>query len=192
MMISCIIPAAGTSSRMEEWKLLLPLDGIPLIFHVIEALLPLQAPVCVVTGFRGSELQQRLSDAYPVLTFTENPDFSLGMFSSLQRGLSRIEHGSVLIQPADMPLVRSSHMRKITELWLKHPEGVLRPRHGITKKPGHPVICDHRTVRHVLRQDPTGSMQQHIAGFAHRYLETEDPAWFTDIDTPKEYQRLTL
>jgi len=191
-MLSCVIPAAGTSSRMEEWKLLLPLDGTPLIFHVIKALLPLQAPVYVVTGFRGRELQQCLAEAYPSLMFADNPDFSLGMLSSLQRGLSQIEAGSVLIQPADMPLVRSSHITELTELWSANPQGVLRPRHRATKKPGHPVICDHRTVRHMLQQDPEGTMQQHIAGFPHRYLETEDPAWFTDIDTPGEYRRLIL
>ena len=59
MKISATVLAAGKSSRMEEVnKLLLPIDGTPMIRRVTENVLLAEFnPVVVVTGFEQHKLE---------------------------------------------------------------------------------------------------------------------------------------
>ncbi len=186
-MISCIIPAAGTSSRMGAWKILLPLQGIPIIFHSIEALLPLDVPITVVTGYRGIQLESIIRSEYPQVQLVRNSDYELGMYGSVCRGLAGISVDSdALILPADMPLLTADHIRPLISLW--NAKQVLRP--ACEGKPGHPVLISAQVVRRALEQPGLDSMHQLIGEYTISYFETDDPAYITDADTPEAYRHL--
>ena len=59
--MTVIIPAAGLSERMGENKLLLPLDGKPLIHSTINAVLSYTDDVIVVIGHERERMEERLS-----------------------------------------------------------------------------------------------------------------------------------
>lgn len=188
-MISCIIPAAGVSKRMGSWKPMLPVEGRPMLFSVIDALLPMKLPITVVTGYRGDELSQIIKDAYPSVSTVHNPDFSKGMYSSVITGLSVCgASDDVLITPADMPLLRSPHVEALLSRWERSSADVIRPkRDGV---PGHPVICSARVCAYALSHPNLRSMQEAAAKFSCEAFASNDDAYYTDADTPDEYRRL--
>jgi len=119
---AAIILAAGSSSRMGEGrhKLLLPLDGRPVLAHVIEATLAsLAHPVVIVMGHNTAQVRQQLAPftTSPACIIVENPDYLQGMSTSMRVGLQEIiSHGymndkqsesidSVIILLGDQPLI---------------------------------------------------------------------------------------
>jgi molybdenum cofactor cytidylyltransferase len=105
--VGAIVLAAGRSLRMgEPNKLLVPVDGAPMVACSVDAALASRAwPVCVVTGYDAARVREALADR-PV-EFAHNPDFAAGMSSSLRVGIealgSRVDGALVCL--ADMPWV---------------------------------------------------------------------------------------
>ncbi|HWL68374.1 MAG TPA: molybdopterin-binding/glycosyltransferase family 2 protein [Geminicoccus sp.] len=103
--ITALVLAAGRSSRMRGAnKLLTPIDGKPLVAHVVDAALQSSCDrVVVVTGHMQAELAEALAGR--PLTLTHNPDFADGLASSLKAGLAAVpaEADGVLVLLGDMP-----------------------------------------------------------------------------------------
>jgi len=92
---AAIILAAGSSSRMGggRHKLLLPLDGRPVLAHVIEATLAsLARPIVIVVGHNAAQVRQQLAPYAPPLDciIVENPEYLHGMSTSMHIGLQEI------------------------------------------------------------------------------------------------------
>src|ERR1700676_4554113 len=92
---AAIILAAGSSSRMGggRHKLLLPLEGRPVLAHVIDATLASQArPIVIVLGHYAEYVRTQIT-AYPPspeMIFVENPDYLQGMSTSMRIGIEEI------------------------------------------------------------------------------------------------------
>src|SRR5579859_3404485 len=92
---AAIILAAGSSSRMGggRHKLLLPLDGRPVLAHVIDATLASQArPIVIVLGHHAERVRTQLTPytAIPEIFVVENPNYLQGMSTSMRVGISEI------------------------------------------------------------------------------------------------------
>ena len=85
-MIEAIVLAGGKSSRMQTNKMLLTVDGIPVILHTISYLRPFVSKVIVVTGKYHKEISELLKGEEKV-QIVENKDYELGMFSSVKAGV---------------------------------------------------------------------------------------------------------
>lgn len=59
MSVDCIITAAGLSSRMGKWKMMLPWRDGTILDASIKNALQFCSRIIVVTGFRGEALQAR-------------------------------------------------------------------------------------------------------------------------------------
>ena len=104
-----VILAAGLSSRMKEFKPLLPVDGRPAAVGLAETLRGAGIDdIIIVTGHRREDLQevireQRLTESY-------NENYESGMFSSIQAVLAKAgeafpEKKGYFLVPADCPLI---------------------------------------------------------------------------------------
>ncbi|WP_419831933.1 NTP transferase domain-containing protein [Endozoicomonas atrinae] len=115
--VDCLITAAGLSSRMGRWKMMLPfssrdpnresnkeLDGSETILDcsIANALCFCQR-VILVTGYRGEEIHSRYEN-HPRIKLVHNPSYSLGLFSSIQTGISHCETDYLFITHGDMRL----------------------------------------------------------------------------------------
>ena len=136
--IDAMVLAAGRSTRTgSQNKLLLALDGKPLVAHVVDATLASSIhQVHVITGYQRDDLKDALGDR-PV-RYIHNPVYHLGMGSSINsgvRGLSDRVSGVILCL-ADMPWVHADHIDQL----IKHfsPEAVCAPY--FDDKRGHPVL----------------------------------------------------
>ncbi len=113
--VAAVVLAAGRSLRMSEQnKLLIPLDGKPLVCHVVDALLATAArPIIVVTGHQSVEVRAALAGR--AVQFVHNPDYAEGLSTSLRVGLNQIDSSSdgALVCLGDMPRVRTQHIEAL-------------------------------------------------------------------------------
>lgn len=112
--ISAVIPAAGMSTRMHQYKPLLKLGPHTLIE---KSILLFQEcgikDIIVVTGHNREKIEPVIKKAGAQPVFNKN--FECGMLSSIQAGvkaLSEHTHGFFLL-PADIPLIRPSTINAV-------------------------------------------------------------------------------
>ncbi len=102
--IGAVILAAGHASRFGRNKLLEPLGGKPMLRHVAEAALASGAdPVVVVSGNEAQKIRNLLAPL--PLTTCENPDFAMGLSTSLKCGVRALPEDcdGVVVLLGDMP-----------------------------------------------------------------------------------------
>jgi len=122
-MVGGIVLAAGASRRMGHNKLVIPIDGVPMVRRVAQAALTGGLdPVLVVVGPAAPDVREAL-DGLPV-TFEENERPGDGLSSSLRVGLAALRAsggdtrhaiaGAVVLL-GDMPWVEGAHIRRLVE-----------------------------------------------------------------------------
>lgn len=189
-MISCIIPAAGLSTRMNEWKLMLPYLGKPIIDHVVETALSAADRVILVTGYREDELRRHFSGT-PEIIFLQNPDYSRGMFSSIRAGAAGLDPGIFFILHADLPLVKPSHITCLFDYFTYQQKNKVEIVQPVCKGvPGHPVIFSESVREALLRASDSDSMRDIFRCHTVSFLQTDDPAYIIDVDTKEMYDQL--
>ncbi len=188
-----LLLAAGASARMGgPNKLLLPVEGEPLVRRPARALLEAGLrPVVVVVG-RDAEAVRQALEGLPVL-FAENPDFSEGMAGSLRKGVEALgsDVEAVAIALGDLPDLRAPVVRRLVAAFHDAAQGIVVPVHEGRR--GHPVLLDLRRyrgellalagdegARSILRRHPEEVLE----------VAVEDPGVTADVDTPEEYERI--
>jgi len=112
--VAAIILGAGQSRRMGEGnKLLVEVDGAPMIARVVAAVLATRArPVVVVTGHDAASVRGALSGQE--VTFVHNPRYAEGMSTSLRAGIKGIgDVDGALICLGDMPRIRPADLEAL-------------------------------------------------------------------------------
>ena len=179
--VDCIVAVAGRSERMGSWKPLLPFRGSTIVATVVAAALEACSRVILVTGYRGGELAARYA-AEPRVRVVENPDWKLGMFSSIRRGAVLVETDRFFIMLADMPFVGEPVYRALLR---ESAADVVFPVHGRMR--GHPVLAGARVREAILAADPAaGSMREITARLAVIEVPWHDDSVLRDIDTPRD------
>lgn len=187
--VTCIILAAGLSRRMgERNKLLLPIDGIPMIRLVVATYrAATSGTILVVTGHESDQVEASLFGCDVQTVF--NPDFTDGQQTSVACGLRSAPEGApVLIGLGDQPLLSSADL---DALLLAHanadPARISIPmRDG---KRGNPILIPNE-LRGRLLADPRspGCKKYTRANPEHvQFLRLHNPGFYADVDTPEAY-----
>lgn len=183
--VCCVVPAAGRSLRMGNWKPLLFFEGSTIIQTVVRVALAACARVILVAGYRGQELSA-LFGAEPRVTLVTNPDWEMGMFSSIQRGAGSVDTDRFFVVLGDKPFVRPD----IYAFLLQAPpaDAVFPVFEG---ERGHPVLLSRAARDAVLAADPkAASMPRILSSFTVAELPWKDDSILRDIDTPEQYAAL--
>lgn len=188
--IAAIVLAAGLSSRMGKFKLLLPwIDDKPIITHVVSKLIdyPLKH-ILVITGNRAEEIQTTLVDFN--VTFPHNPDFAEGeILSSLKVGIQNMPEtvDAVLVVPGDLPRVPVSVLQAVISAYDE--DAIIVPNHK--GKNGHPVMFPRRFWKEILSLTPDKAPRAILKANpdAVRKIVVDSDGILADIDTPDDYQR---
>ena len=185
---AAVIAAAGLSSRMGEFKPLLPFAGTTVLRRCAENLLEAGAAELVaVVGYRGAEAAASL-DGLSV-TVAENPDYAVTqMFDSLRIGLSALRgsYDRLLLTPGDVPWVSPALIGAL----LTAEADFVCPLYG--EKRGHPAALNARRLPELLAYDGTGGLRGAVEalGFSTAFVETPEVGVTLDLDTPEDYRRL--
>ena len=195
--LSGLILAAGSSTRMGQPKQLLPLDGRPLLQHVVDAVAASRLDeIILVLGHRAQEIEGALR--FPpqrTVRIVTNPDYAEGQSTSLRLGLrtASAEAQAAAILLGDQPQITTALIDRVAAAFATANAPIVRPAYTDARGrrvPGHPVFLARRIWPDVetLRGDQGA-----------RALLTAHPDWLVevpiegdptpDIDTWEDYQR---
>lgn len=184
---------------MGEPKALLPLGGATALERAARSIMAAGiGDIVVVTG------HERLLVAAEIarlgLREAHNPDYVMGMFTSIQAGVRSLPEdiGGFLILPVDCALVRS---RVITALMETH-QGKQEAKEADVRVDvlhptccglrGHPPLVDGRLRNLLVTASPEnnlGAMLDEQTANDHE-VEVGDASILLDMDSPEDYRRL--
>ena len=177
---------------MGRPKQLLPVDGKPLLRHVVESLLTAPvSPVVVVLGAHAPAIAPTLT-GLPV-QIVIHPGWAEGMGSTLRMGVTALAQleprlQGLIVSLADQPGLTAGHLEKLLES--HHQTGRSIVASTVQGRPVPPVFFSSAWVPRL--RDLTGDqgartlLQAHAAELAHVPLPDS-----TDLDTPEDYARFT-
>lgn len=186
MNITGIILAAGESRRMGRPKAFLPFRGGTFVSEIAGVLALRCSTVIAVFGHDAARF---IEMARPLgVQAVENPDYALGMLTSLQRGLRAVagDCDAVLFTLVDHPAISLATV----DLLLQSKAPVAIPR--CDGKRGHPVMIRGAIREEFLREPASAKVRDVIDRHAAEieYIETGDPGISDDIDDPALYEKL--
>jgi molybdenum cofactor cytidylyltransferase len=187
---AAIVLAAGLSSRIPQFKPLLPLGGETITDHVISTFLNCGIEVFLVVGHRKDELRAGIKKRD--IKIIENPDYRKGMFTSVRAGISRLQpvYQGFFIMPVDIPLVRESTIRRLMGVAAEQSQKVVYPVFG--EKRGHPPVIPSSFISPILAWEENGGLKTFLKPREKSALEipVADSNILFDIDTPQDYTAL--
>lgn len=194
MRITAILIAAGLSSRMKGPNKLLEFIGDKhLIHHAYDQLTAASVDqIIIVTGRDASQMELVLSPFKMAQTeIVYNKDFEKGMTTSIQTGLKHTKNSdAVMICLGDMPEMNSEGYDLLLNEFraLGSNDRLLAPFRGGVR--GNPVIFgSHYFIQMAEHKEPNGCSAIVKANSANLIkFETNDEAYFFDIDTPESLE----
>ena len=189
--VSCIVLAAGTSTRMGEDKLKLDYNGKNILEHTIDNIREAGIKDIIVVVRPDHDWEKLLTNKGCRLI--ENIYFRTGMSSSLKAGLEAVDFRTqgVMVALADQPLIPSEFYRKLLISYNNNMKSVTCPVYS--GKRGNPVIFDRQVWPQLMRITGDQGGRKLINMLAQNnvdYVETEFSTVLKDIDTPDDYRSL--
>jgi molybdenum cofactor cytidylyltransferase len=184
-----IVLAAGSSSRMPgSQKLLLDIDGVPMVRHVFEA--ASEGGCHQVAVVYSDEDVKHAIDGRAELVF--NPKAKTGMASSLKAGLRamRAEVEAAMVLLGDQPLVGSRTVATLLRAWRR--EGS-RPAVAVAQADDSwapPVILSRELWGDLLALEGDAGARQVLHGRPELLDMVPAPGRPDDIDTPDDYAKI--
>lgn len=188
--LAVLILCAGRSSRMGDFKPLLPLGRDNFIERIIRLYRSVDIEdIVVVLGHEAQRVIPLLEELG--VTWVINPHYDRGMFSSIQTGVRNL-HGqsrAFFLQPADIPFVHPDTLRSLIAAFSSGKMDICRPCYE--GKHGHPPLVSPSLAAAISEFKDEGGMRALLARHAEktRNVHCNDPGILMDIDTPEDYKK---
>jgi molybdenum cofactor cytidylyltransferase len=186
--VGAVLLAAGQSRRMgRENKMLVEIDGAPMVLHAARALIASRAaPVVVVLGHEAESVEAALTGLDVI--FVGNPDYADGLSTSLRTGLSALpnEAPGAIIALGDMPGVTDADIDSLIAAFdpTAH-HSICVPTHD--GKRGNPVLWARRYFTEMASVAGDVGARHLIGENADQVIEVtrDNPGILIDLDTPE-------
>jgi molybdenum cofactor cytidylyltransferase len=194
--LTCIVLAAGSSSRMGRPKQLMDAGGIPLFRRVLNTVLTRFPTPLLVQG--AADLRAALkADAYRGVHVVDNPRWAEGQLGSMQAGIRAARSlltgdpsgtlpERVLVVLADLPLLKG----KTIDAFLALDDSVQAAYASCRGRRGHPVLFGPEAIRMLMLAHPSERAIKVVHPLEPLAVEVDDPGIYTDVDTPEDYTEL--
>lgn len=187
--IAAIVLAGGGSRRMGVNKLVLDLEGRPLVRHAIEAIAAARiARTVVVLGNEADRVRAAVGEGRPDLIFVENAGWRDGLSTSLRRGIAALppDVDAAMIFLGDMPDIDAATIDRVAAAHAPEEMGaiVVPKRAG---RRGHPVLWDRAFFGLLAAECEGDTGGRHLLGrFADMVAEVDvdHDGILLDVDTP--------
>ena len=190
---AAVIPAAGLSTRMGDFKPLLEFNGSTVIESAVSAALSCCDTAVIVLGKRSAELRELLQSRFKDrLIFAENPDYaSTDMLTSVKIGIGELDWLSpntagFFSSPADMPCIAPKVYRTLIAGFDPAKDEALIPVTGGRR--GHPPLVASRLIPDILAYSGKDGLRGFYRGISVREIPIADTGILTDLDTPEDYR----
>jgi molybdenum cofactor cytidylyltransferase len=195
-MISGIILAAGESKRMGELKQLLPFGKSTVIETALDALIASKLDeIIVVLGYESERIKEKIAAKldYKRVRAAYNPDYKLGMFTSIKAGIKAVAPNSnaLLIALVDQPFIKSELVNEVIGAFSKTDKGIVIPSYNMRR--GHPMLIDLRKYIAEIMNTPGEESGLRDLIRAHSddifYLVVDSDIVLRDMDYKEDYVR---
>jgi molybdenum cofactor cytidylyltransferase len=189
--LGAVVLAAGASRRFgPDNKLLADMGGEPLVRRVVKVAASCGiSHVVVVTGHDRHAVEQSLRDV-PAVRFASNPNWELGMGSSIAIGVSALAEAveGAFIVPGDMGLLSPALLDQLAAAFDEEGrESIVVPvtTEGAQR---NPILWPRRYFSALTALDGAEGGKSVLASLAAswRALTVADETEFADVDTPSD------
>ena len=189
-----LILSAGYSSRMKDFKPLMPIgNSCPLGILTDSLRQAGVSDIYVVTGHNHQAVEEYLKGREGIQT-VYNENFPQGMFTSIQKGLEaakRNGHDCVLMTPVDVPLIPPYIFKALLKRFYlsDRSEFIVACCGG---KKAHPLLIPAALIEEVLSSDGENGMKS-VTGPHEKdmiRMDTHCESILYDMDTPEAYKEL--
>ncbi len=177
-----IILAAGYSSRAKTNKMLLSVDGVPIILYAIRGMMPYVRHIWIVTGHDSQSIIDALA-GIDFVTCVKNEAYDKGMFSSVIKGLSMVSE-DVFILPGDCPFVKGETYERL----LQGNKEIRVPAYQ--KRKGHPLFIGEDLVPKAMDMPEGSTLKTFRDQYPMEIIDVDDPHILHDIDTMEMFERV--
>lgn len=190
--IETIMVAAGRSRRMGAVnKLLLPVDGVPMVRHSAMLHRLIASPVSVVIGADDHAAADALAGLD--IRLIANHDVDAGQQQSVRIGLAAAELNGrgLLIALADQPLLDAADLAALIACFdAQGGTHICVPRHKGVR--GNPVLFPTALIGPLRGDAKALSLRHFIDSHPERlvWFEAGNDHFTSDIDTPEDAERI--
>jgi CTP:molybdopterin cytidylyltransferase MocA len=183
-----LVLAAGGSKRFGGPKQLAPLDGRPLLEHVLISMS--EAPldrVVVVLGSHADEVREHvpLHGAEPVVC----SDWEEGLGASLRAGAAALERcDAIVVALGDQPRISSEAVARVVSQRGADEQAVRATYNGV---PGHPVLLERDVLARVSSLRGDAGARELLHGVPLREVACDGLGSPDDVDTPEALAALS-
>jgi CTP:molybdopterin cytidylyltransferase MocA len=189
--LAAMILAAGCSTRMGQFKPLLPIAGTTVIAHVVAMFRAAGIErIGVVIGYCAEQIEPVVSrlGAKPV----RNPEYQQGMYASIQAGIASLPAtvDACFILPADVPLVRPESVAALAQAFAARRAPITYPRFNGQR--GHPPLVSNALFAEILAGNGEGGLRELLRKHQPDSSDVDvlDEGVLLDMDTPEDYAQL--
>ncbi len=189
--IGAVILAAGLARRMGQQKLLLPLEGKPLLAHVLArvAQIPFSHTIAVI-GEPRLQLEALCQD-YGIRSIY-NSNSLQGQSTSMKLGLSQLPpdlDGFMFLQ-GDQPLLSANLLERLIYCFHEHPKAIIVPSYkGEYRSPAlFGALWQGELEKIDGDRGGRSVIKNHLQAVIPVEWDEEESFW--DTDTQEDYERL--
>jgi len=188
-MIAAVVLAAGLARRMGRQKLLLNLQGKPVVRWAVERLVPHVGDIVVVTGQDDAAIREALSGLS--LRFAVNPSPQAGQGSSIAVGIAALPPWTqaALIALGDQPRVPDAVVPALLAALERAGKAIVAPVYRGAQ--GTPVLFTAAIFAELKALTGDAGARAVVTRHAERVERvTFDLPMPPDVDTPEDFARL--
>lgn len=197
-MISCILLAAGESTRFPGNKLLFEIKPN---FTILETSLKFVLnskvdQIILVLGYEANRILQKIENKLvntDKIISTINSEYQTGgMSSSIRKGMELVSNSqAVMISPADIPHIPSRVFDQIIDHYFTFFPKLIIPT--FEKRKGHPILISSKLFDHVksISEEKKG-LKEIIGKFRDEitFLPTNSEGILLDIDSVSDIEKI--
>ena len=197
--IHTIIISAGLSGRMKMFKPLANYKSKTFINNIITKLTTICEEIIIVSGFNSDELETETKkslkdenqfEVINKIKFVHNESFQVGMFTSLQKGISEAKNCDwILYHFVDQPGLPENFYPDFIKQAESNYNWIQPTNKG---QKGHPILIGKDLFELIINSSPDSNLREISKNpiVKKKYWECNYAEIFQDIDTEEDYLKI--
>ena len=194
MNTAVIILAAGSASRMNQPKMLLPFRSSNILSQLLSEVKVIEPDhICLVTGFYHQLIIDNIDKKNLDIVYNEN--WKDGMASSIKKGLSELLNKNdkltaVYIVVSDQPYLNSGILQKMKLMQVENKKGIIAAKYN--EVIGTPVLFQKKYFKELMNLKGNTGAKSILIQHPEDTATVDFILGAIDIDTAEDYEKLSL